>query len=67
MKDTLKIEGMSCHHCVNAVEEALSGVEGVTVERVVLGEAEVAYDPGAINRNKLVEAIEEEGYAVAAT
>jgi copper chaperone len=64
MKETLKISGMSCHHCVRAVEEALSGVDGVEVIHVEIGSAEVAYDPGKVARERLVEAVAEEGYTV---
>ena len=28
---TIKIDGMSCGHCVQSVRKALEGVEGVTV------------------------------------
>ena len=30
---TLHIEGMSCGHCLNAVNRALSAVPGVRIER----------------------------------
>ncbi len=66
MKKTLKISGMSCHHCVRAVEEALSGVDGVEVIHVEIGSAEVAYDPEHVDSARLVEAVEEEGYGVEA-
>ena len=58
----LKIEGMSCQHCVKAVNEALTEVEGVDrVVRVDLdsGEAEVE---GNADTAALIAAIEEEGY-----
>ena len=58
----LKIEGMSCEHCVRAVDSALAGVEGVeSVIEVSLarGEALVEGDP---DRSALVSAVEEEGY-----
>jgi copper chaperone len=66
MNETLQIEGMSCHHCVMAVEGLLRNVAGVDVRRVVIGEAEVAYDPAQVSRQALVVAIEEEGYRVRA-
>ena len=58
------IEGMSCEHCVRAVEQALRQVPGVDVQAVEIGEARVAYDSDAVARERLVEAVEEEGYAV---
>lgn len=58
----LKVDGMTCDHCVMAVTKALKGVPGV--ERVVevsleRGEALVEGNP---NLDALIEAIREEGY-----
>ncbi|MES1937162.1 CopZ family metallochaperone [Salinisphaera hydrothermalis] len=58
----LKIEGMSCQHCVKSVDEALSevsGVDRVVAVRLDEGEAEVE---GSAEPNALVAAVEEEGY-----
>ncbi|HYE57506.1 MAG TPA: heavy-metal-associated domain-containing protein [Rhodothermales bacterium] len=63
--ETLRIEGMSCQHCVRAVRSALEGVPGVTVEDVQVGTARVRIDDGEADRSQLVKAIEGEGYAVA--
>lgn len=63
-KETLDIDGMSCEHCVAAVEDALDALDGVTVEAVEIGSATVAYDPGTTPRSALVDAIEEAGYSV---
>lgn len=65
-RDTLSIDGMHCEHCVEAVEEALSGVDGVTVEAVEIGEATVTYDPAGVGRDRLAEALDEAGYTLAA-
>lgn len=61
----LKIDGMTCGHCVKAVTQALNEVPGV--ERVVevsleRGSAQVE---GHADTSKLIEAIEEEGYEAA--
>jgi copper chaperone len=64
--ETLRIEGMSCDHCVRAVHEALQGVPGVTVEHVGMGQAEVRYDDGEVTRVQLTTAVEGAGYTVAA-
>ena len=64
---TLKIDGMSCGHCVSAVTNALRGLEGVQVEQVTVGAATVAYDPATTSADRIAEAIEDEGYAVTAT
>jgi len=44
----LKITGMNCHHCVRAVEDALSkvpGVTGIPLVDLAGGRAMVAGDP----------------------
>jgi copper chaperone len=60
----LKIEGMSCGHCVRAVDGALKGVAGVEVKDLQVGSVVVAYDPAAIRLEQIERAIEEEGYTV---
>ena len=64
-RTTLKIEGMSCGHCVMAVTEALAGVDGVEVESVSVGAASVAYDPAVATTDDLVAALGEAGYSAA--
>jgi copper chaperone len=64
-RTTLKIEGMSCGHCVNAVRSALADVEGVAVEEVGIGSATVSYDPAQVSPQKIVEAVSEAGYGAA--
>ncbi|MFB3132331.1 MAG: cation transporter, partial [Rhodothermales bacterium] len=44
-QETLQIEGMSCGHCVKAVQGALEAVEGVEVHAVEIGTAQISYDP----------------------
>ena len=63
---TLTIDGMSCGHCVNAVRQALSGVDGATIESVAVGSATVAYDPARTSPERLAAAVTEEGYAASA-
>lgn len=58
----LNITGMTCQHCVKAVNEALAGVPGV--EKVVdvnleRGEAIIEGQP---ETDRLIEAVSEEGY-----
>ena len=59
---TLAIDGMSCGHCVRAVQSALESVEGVRVEQVALGSATVAIDPARTAPDTLTAAIEDAGY-----
>ncbi len=58
----LKIEGMSCGHCVMAVKKELSKVPGVKVEDVQIGSARVQYDETKIRWEDLSRAVEEAGY-----
>jgi copper chaperone CopZ len=64
MRDmTFSISGMSCRHCLEAVSRALSGVEGIELKSVRIGQAEVsAADAAAAEQAKA--AIEDAGYKV---
>ena len=59
---TLRIDGMSCTHCVRAVRDALAEVPGTTVERVDVGGATVAYDPAQTSPAQLAAAVRDAGY-----
>jgi len=59
---TLRIDGMSCGHCVARVEKALSRLDGVGVTRVALGSAEIVYDPARTTFARIREAIDDAGY-----
>ncbi|MFP4228711.1 MAG: heavy-metal-associated domain-containing protein [Salinivenus sp.] len=63
---TLSIDGMHCEHCVDVVEEALSELDGVRVEAVEVGAANVTYDPSVVSRDQLAAALEDAGYELAA-
>ncbi len=58
-----KIEGMSCNHCVMAVEGELrkAGFEKFAVE---IGSAKVKYDGSVKDEIKIKTIIEEAGYRV---
>jgi copper chaperone len=59
---TLHIEGMSCGHCLNAVNRALSDVPGVEIESVQMGRADLRYDERTTTREALEAAVAEAGY-----
>jgi len=61
----LTIEGMTCQHCVRAVDGRLRATPGVQVERVNVGTADIHYDPKAVSVDDIAEAIADEGYTVA--
>ncbi|MBX0313953.1 copper chaperone CopZ [Planococcus sp. N064] len=66
MNETLKVQGMSCAHCVNAVESSVGELQGVSSVKVDLGKGEVsvAYDNSKTSLNQIQETIEDQGYDV---
>lgn len=60
----IKIEGMSCSHCVAAVKKSLEKVESLRVEDVKIGSAKIEFDESKVSNNKIIEAIEGAGYKV---
>lgn len=64
--EVIRIEGMTCGHCVSAVKKTLEETPGVEVRNVTIGSAEISYDPATTDRAKIEEAIAEEGYSVVA-
>ncbi len=63
---TVKIEGMSCHHCTEAVTRAVRALPGVQQVEVSLPKksADVRYDESVVGEAELAAAIEGEGYTV---
>jgi len=61
--DKLKIEGMSCLHCVMAVKKELSKLN-ISVKDVQIGSADIEYDETKVTRNDIEKAVEEAGYKV---
>ena len=61
---TLKIDGMTCGHCVQAVTRALQGTEGVRDAQVDLqaGRAQVEYEESRTNPGDLAAVVTDEGY-----
>lgn len=59
---TLDIEGMSCGHCLNAVNRALAALPGVRIEEVRIGRADVSYDESVTDPSRLEAAVTEAGY-----
>ena len=59
----LRIEGMSCQHCVNAVFTALTPVPGITSAKVSISAAEVEHD-GRATVEAMRDTISVAGYEV---
>ncbi|MFE8695873.1 copper chaperone CopZ [Cytobacillus sp. FJAT-53684] len=63
---TLKVGGMSCGHCVKAVEGTvgeLKGVDKVTVD-LEGGNVQVQFDSTSVSVKEIKEAIDDQGYDV---
>lgn len=60
---TAHIDGMSCNHCLNAVQQALAALDGARIESVRMGRAEVEVAAG-VTSDDVVSAIEMAGYPV---
>ena len=67
-KIVLKVEGMSCAHCVNHVEKALKDVLGTVSVNVNLaaGSAEVSFNDEITTVASLCEAVVDAGYTASA-
>ena len=59
----LKITGMTCEHCVRAVQKSLLAVPGVKKAEVSLADkkAILSHD-GPLNIKEAIQAVENEGY-----
>lgn len=60
----LKVEGMSCGHCVSVVEKALKEIGAEGKVDLAGKKVEINYDESKVSEAALKEAIEEQGYDV---
>ena len=65
MSQTITVEGMTCEHCEQTVEEALEDVGGVTAATADR-ETESATIEGSAQTDALVSAVTEAGYDASA-
>ena len=65
-KVTLNVEGMSCGHCVKAVEGSVGKLKGVSNVKVHLenGTVDVEYNADAVTLDTIKETIDDQGYDV---
>ncbi len=61
---TLKIEGMTCQHCVMRVKKAVEELPGVSRTEVAIGTARITYDESRTKELELEQAVEKAGYKV---
>ena len=66
-KVTFEISGMSCGHCVKAVDKALQQLGGVTIDQVAIGSATVSFDDAQTDAQRIAQVIDDAGYQVVAT
>lgn len=63
---TLNVSGMSCGHCVNAVEGSVGKLQGVKKVSVMLdkGQVDVEFDENVVSLSTIKETIDDQGYDV---
>ena len=63
---TLNVQGMSCGHCVNAVESSVCKLDGVEQVKVHLesGKVDVSFDSEKVTLSEIKETIDDQGYDV---
>ena len=63
--EKVKIQGMTCQHCVMSVTKALSSIPGLTNVRVNLVQGEATFEnPQNVSPEKIRKTIEDAGYKV---
>ena len=63
----LAITGMSCGHCVARVSKTLSALDGLEVEDVRIGSADLRFDPERRSVEEILEAVRDAGYEPSVT
>ena len=63
LEKTFKIEGMSCQHCVKAVEIELNELN-LESYKVEVGSADIKYDEDKVNESSIINSIIEAGFKV---
>ena len=61
MSTTLTVEGMSCGHCEQTVEEAIKALTGVKGAEADRDAGQVSVD-GDVNTEQLIATVEDAGY-----
>jgi copper chaperone len=58
----IKIQGMTCSHCIMSVRKELEKIPYLEVKDVKIGTATVAYEDARVSQAQIAAAIEEAGY-----
>ncbi|KQL58083.1 MULTISPECIES: copper chaperone CopZ [Bacillaceae] len=66
MEQKVKVSGMSCQHCVQAIESAVGGLTGVEKVDVLLEKHEVTvrYNSDVVSISEIEQEIEDQGYDI---
>jgi len=63
MKTTIKIKGMSCNHCVMAVDKALNQIDGISDVQVDLAKGQATFEhETSVDMAQIKQEIEKAGY-----
>ena len=62
----IRVEGMSCMHCVMRVKKAVESLKGIQSSDVQIGLVKVTFDETAVKKEDIEKAITTAGYKVAA-
>ncbi|ANE45456.1 copper resistance protein CopZ [Paenibacillus swuensis] len=60
----LKVEGMSCNHCVNSVEKAVKEAGATATVDLASNTVSVEFEESKVTLETIKEAIEEQGYDI---
>jgi copper chaperone CopZ len=63
---TITIKGMSCGHCIHSVNKEFGTMEGITINSIKIGSADVTIDESKVTNQALQRAVEEAGYSILA-
>ncbi len=61
---TLRIEGMTCNHCVMSVRRQLAGIDHLDVDDVQIGSAVVRFDEDRVTSEDIDTAVAAAGFVV---
>jgi copper chaperone CopZ len=59
----MKVDGMTCGHCVARVQDAIRALPGVRSFEVSVGEVELWADPGRVTPAQVSDALEALGFS----
>jgi copper chaperone len=64
---TIRIEGMSCMHCVGRIRRAVEALAGIQALDVQIGQLSATFDETRVKKEDIEKAITDAGYKVAAS